>query len=263
LRRQTRQRQCIPTEQWDGLDADAAWKDVIRIWKDTDSKRDGIPFSQSVSTTLKIGAEAGCGTLLETGNCNMALECSQGMDAEDSGPAGMLIWNSFVYIHQIYSDYHDILFKAVTSVYPMPKDLENKFALIPPEPDHTWDLFFIDLLTLGTLSAAGPFSNSFFKKMPYFNGNTGGSLDNAKDTAFTFISQSTTIAKDLLTLTDKEEKWTLESQDEFSAKLGGQDVIDIINTAIEKYGSGGKLGVKGQIACKGNVKDQATTWYIN
>jgi hypothetical protein len=43
--------------------------------------------------------------------------------------------------------------------------------------------------------------------------------------------------------------------------IGGQDVIDIINTAIERYGSGGKLAVKGQMACKGNVKDQATTWY--
>jgi hypothetical protein len=44
--------------------------------------------------------------------------------------------------------------------------------------------------------------------------------------------------------------------------IGGQDVIDIINTAIEQYGSSGKIAVKGQMACKGNMKDQGTTWYL-
>jgi hypothetical protein len=42
--------------------------------------------------------------------------------------------------------------------------------------------------------------------------------------------------------------------------VGGQDVIDIINTAIEKFGSSGKVGAKGDMSCNGNVKDQSVNW---
>lgn len=59
------------------------------------------------------------------------------MDAEDSGTAGILIWNSFVKIHQMHEDYHNTLSKAASTVATMLKDMENKFALIPPEKDHT------------------------------------------------------------------------------------------------------------------------------
>jgi hypothetical protein len=45
-------------------------------------------------------------------------------------------------------------------------------------------------------------------------------------------------------------------------KVGGQDVIDIINTAIEKYGGGGKLGAKGHMSCNGNLKGEDVTWGI-
>jgi hypothetical protein len=39
-------------------------------------------------------------------------------------------------------------------------DFENKFAPIPEPPDNTWLLLLIDLITLGTASAAAPFFNS-------------------------------------------------------------------------------------------------------
>lgn len=208
-----------PHEQWVGLSTDEAWKDIIRIWKDTDRGRGGISFSQSVSETTNVASSPDCGTMSSSSNCDATADCGQGLEAEDSGPAAMLIWNSFVFIHQMYKDYHDALFDVAAVVATNLRDLENKFAPIPPEPDHTWELFLIDLLTLGTLSAAGPFFNNLIKKMPYFKGE-GPAFDNAKDTTFTLIGQSTTIAKDLLTLGDPDAKWTVELQDSFSSYMG-------------------------------------------
>jgi hypothetical protein len=45
-------------------------------------------------------------------------------------------------------------------------------------------------------------------------------------------------------------------------KVGGQDVIDTINNAINKFGGGGKIGAKGYMSCSGNVKGQDVTWGI-
>jgi GH18 family chitinase len=206
-----------PQQQWTGLNADAAWKDIVRIWKDTDRDR-GISFSESVSETTNVASDPNCAKMLSS-NCDTTVECTQGLDAKDSGPAAQLIFNSFVFIHQMFKSYHDSLFNVAAVAASKWKDLENKFAPIPPEPDHTWDLFLIDLLTLGTLSAAGPFFNNLIKKMPYFS-TRGDAFDNAKDTTFTLIGQSTSIAKDLLTLSDPDQPWTADSQDAFSSYMG-------------------------------------------
>lgn len=63
-----------PPEQYNGLNADAAWKDVVIIWKDKDRPRGGMRFSESVSETLNIGADANCGNLLAD-NCDQIREC--------------------------------------------------------------------------------------------------------------------------------------------------------------------------------------------
>ena len=206
-----------PSERWKGLDADTAWSDVIRIWRDTDSKRMGrIEFIQSVSSTLNIGAEPNCGSLLAS-NCNEAKECSNGLNGRDSGPAAQLIWNSLVRIHQLHKDYHDTLFKVASADSFALKDLQNKFAPIPKEEDKTWIPLLINLITVGTLSAAGPFFNSFLNRLPYFV-NNAATFNNLKDTTMNLIGQSTTIAKDLVPTEDGE--WRLEKQDAFSNYMG-------------------------------------------
>lgn len=42
--------------------------------------------------------------------------------------------------------------------------------------------------------------------------------------------------------------------------VGGQDIIDLINDSINKYGSSGRVGAKGSMSCKGTVKDQDVDW---
>ena len=205
-----------PSQRWKELNADAAWEDIKRIWTETDKKKH-LTFMESVETTLHIGANPDCASLIAS-NCNEANECSKGLDGPESGPAAQLIYNSLVRIHQMYADYHTALFKVAGSVVSNAlDDLENKFAPIPPEEDNTWLLLLIDLITLGTLSAAGPFFNSFLSKLAYFSEREIG-FNNLKDTTMNLIGQSTTIAKDLLS-TDGSE-WTEEKQDSFSNYMG-------------------------------------------
>ncbi|KAF5966963.1 chitin-binding type 1 [Fusarium coicis] len=44
--------------------------------------------------------------------------------------------------------------------------------------------------------------------------------------------------------------------------FGGQDVIGMINTLVEKYGQGGKIGADGDLSCNGTVKNQPVRWGI-
>jgi GH18 family chitinase len=203
-----------PSERWKGLDADSAWEDAIKIWKEVDSKRNGVSFSQSLGVTFKIQDDADCRKLVQ--DYCQTTKCSNGMDGPKSGPAARLIWNALVSIHTLHADFHDTLFKVASTVSTALDDLENKFAPIPPEEDNTWLLLLIDLITLGTLSAAGPFFNSFLKTLPTFA--EGAAFDNIKDTTMNLIGQSTTIAKDLLP--SEDAPWTPEKQDSFSNYMG-------------------------------------------
>ncbi|RHZ56572.1 uncharacterized protein CDV56_100433 [Aspergillus thermomutatus] len=205
----------LGSERWSTLNADAAWADVVRIWQDTDQPRAGISFMQSVSTTLHMGAEANCGSL--TADSCVTKDCPAGANGDTSGPAAQLIWNSLVKIHMLHKDYHDTLFEVAALTSTALKDLENKFAPIPPEEDNTWLLLLIDLLTLGALGTAGPFFNTALRKLPYFL-EKGITVDNIKDTSMTLIGQGTTIAKDVLP--SKDAPWTPEAQDEFSNYMG-------------------------------------------
>jgi GH18 family chitinase/LysM repeat protein len=182
-----------PSQRWKGVMADDAWKDVIRIWKDLDEPRD-FTFSQSVSMSLQVNTEPWCQQLT---NCKKSAECENAFNDDLSGPAAQFIWNSLVKVHQMYTDFHDELYKAASVISFSLDDFGNKFAPVPEEKDDTWLLVLIDLLTFGTATLAGPFFNSYLRKLPYFINNPSA-YDNAKDTTMTAIGQSTTLAKDLL-----------------------------------------------------------------
>ncbi|KAJ4259837.1 hypothetical protein NW757_001787 [Fusarium falciforme] len=211
----SRSKEYTVIERWRGLQADDAWKDVIRIYKDTD-KDGGLIFSDSVAQTLNTGNGVDCGSISGAG-CNTKSTCLNGMDAEDSGPAAEMIWDSFVYLHEMFAAFDFALYKAATGISFSLDDFGNKFAPIPEEEDNTWLLVLIDLVTIGTATAAGPFFNSFLKKLPYFAANAA-THDNIKDTTMTLIGQSTTLAKDLLP--SKDSDWTPEKQASFNSYMG-------------------------------------------
>ncbi|KAE8404436.1 hypothetical protein BDV37DRAFT_293915 [Aspergillus pseudonomiae] len=218
-----------PSERWNQIDAPHAWADVIDMWRTFDRSRPKMAFTASISDTLNGPDNAECGTFAATNNCDNTKQCKE-FDTNGAGPAGYMIWNSMVYIHQLYQSYHSALFHEAASVITNSlDDFENKFAPIPKPPDNTWLLLLIDLITLGTASAARPILQfhkeevnlippKVLSKLPYFIAK-GSTLDNVKDTTMTIISQSTTIAKDLLDDPEAYD-WTPEKQDEFTNYMG-------------------------------------------
>jgi hypothetical protein len=246
-----------PVEKWQKLNADSAWSDIVRIWKDTDSKRKpAVTFMASVGSTIHVGTNADCGEILSTSNCEQAKDCDKGFDAEDSGAAGMLIWNSMVFIHQLHKDYQDTLFKAASTLSTMLDHFEDKFAPVPPPPDNSWINFMIDLVTLGTVSAWGTFIQRAIKDAKLVVGN---SHDDLNEVVKNTLSTSGSITKTLLPLGDKEGPWTPEKQKTFTAYMGNvinfwanvtsvslRDIFDGSDKSITRLGdmmSGGKLVV--------------------
>ncbi|KAI4685538.1 uncharacterized protein J4E84_006266 [Alternaria hordeiaustralica] len=226
------------TERWKGLDTDGAWKDIVRIWRDNDVDRDengigSFTFSNSITNTLKISTME-CGDISLSSNCASTGgdSCPKGLDGPLSGAAGSLIFESILTIHNMYMDYKDaILDVASTMSFSMGKLMvseawyehfheqkliakQNTFAPIKKEDD-TILLLLIDLVTLGTLSIAGPFFNNIIKNIPYFKG--GSAFDNAKDTTMNLIGQSTTIAKDVKP--SKPDEWNEDGQNAFADAL--------------------------------------------
>jgi hypothetical protein len=47
-----------------------------------------------------------------------------------------------------------------------------------------------------------------------------------------------------------------------SFEFGGQDMINIITTAVKNYGKNGKIGAVGDLHCSGNIKQQPVHWAI-
>ncbi len=128
-----------------------------------------------------------------------------------------------------YLDYHNGLYQALTVVGTQLKDLEDKFAPIPPPEDRKWINILIDIATMGTLSVAGPFFNGFLKETAYFINKAAANypaFDNTKNTVMTFIGQGSTLTKDLLSRGKPNgDSWTPQSQDSFSGYIG--TVVDI------------------------------------
>ncbi|KAM7183708.1 hypothetical protein V8F20_012513 [Naviculisporaceae sp. PSN 640] len=233
-----------PADLWKGLGADDAWVDVKRIWTEIDrpkfeSKEDTtLTFMASVHHTLKIeGGYDGCTSVLDQ-QCPSD-GCSNGLNSKYSGPAGMLIWNSLVLIRDLHKSYYSELTKEAATFSLAVDHMENTFAPIPP-PKTNRDLFILlDLLAMGTLTAAGPFFNSFLGKLPSFSKPGGTTLPNVKDTTMTMIGQSIGLAKDAKG-PPKPENWKPADQDRFSAYMG--EVIhgwqNITVKSLEKMLSG-------------------------
>lgn len=230
----------------------------MRIWHDTDSRRNGVSFVESIESTTKYRVVTQCGDFKHP-DCSPQ-SCDKAADGHLSGPIAYFITSSLGEIHLMYLSYYQALSGAFSHVSSKLDDIENKFTPVPDNDDETWRLLLIDLITLGSLSSAGPFFNTFLKSHDWFAGKTGSALDNAKDTTMTLIGQSTTIAKDVLPGGDKEA-WTPAKQDTFSKYLsqtvlawkvitekaagelfnGEQENIDRLYTAM----SNGKL-IKGK-----------------
>ncbi|EYB33358.1 hypothetical protein FG05_10561 [Fusarium graminearum] len=204
-------------EVWREAGTDGAWKDLLKIWYDLDEKR-GYTLSESITLNLRMTPRPNCHQLKDT-ECDQLAECIQEMNSDVSGPAGVFIVNSIARIHKMYSSYYDAVTEAAVFISFDLDAFGNKFAPIPEAEDKTWILVLVDLLTWGTSSIAAPFFNSKLRELPYFMGNPN-THDNIKDTTMTFIGQSTTVAKDLVSGVESDTTWTVEKRDDFKSYMG-------------------------------------------
>ncbi|PLB49726.1 hypothetical protein P170DRAFT_447329 [Aspergillus steynii IBT 23096] len=178
-----------PSEKWKGLNADAAWGDVVRIWKDTDRYR-RIKFMESIRATLTTGDGASCG-VIDSDGC-VPLDCPNGANGPISGPAAQLIWNSLAQVHQEYKYHYENLHLGVAVPSEVVEDFEDQFLSVIPRHNESWPLLLAELTTLGYLSTAG----SLYKRLQYYDAKDSA-LYNAKNTTVDIIEQDVTIARNL------------------------------------------------------------------
>lgn len=88
------------SERWSMIDAPHAWADAIEVWRNIDRKGGKISFSASISDSFNAPPNAECGSFLETDNCAQTQQCKE-FDNDGAGPAGWMIWNSLVMIHEV------------------------------------------------------------------------------------------------------------------------------------------------------------------
>lgn len=156
-----------PSDRWTLMNGDAAWADIVRIYKDTDSKR-SLNFIQSLHETVALSGLSRCGNM-DYQVCGTD-ECEKGLDDPESGPAAHFIVQSLSKIHHLYHRYDAALLWVSSRLGGQLDDIENKFAPIPEPIDDSWKLLLIDLITLGALSTSAPFFNSVLKTSTFFGG---------------------------------------------------------------------------------------------
>ena len=171
-----------PEERWDQMDAPTAWSDLIEVWKDEEGG--GSDFTDIIKANTGYPFAFGCGSFADGSGCTQEMEC----DSEDLGPrkgvAGIAIANaltkvkavsiatgvlsrSWANMKKLYTTVEDAVTDSATLKINNALDsFGNDFAPVPPEPDNTWLLVLLDILTIGASAALGPlFKNGTFRPL--------------------------------------------------------------------------------------------------
>lgn len=95
-------------QQWSELDASNAWSDLINVWFNIDEPKmpyTEADFSVSIMFNIHASTSTNCGRVGSISSCETIQTCGWfegfGNGTGDSGPAAMLIYNSFVIINQV------------------------------------------------------------------------------------------------------------------------------------------------------------------
>ncbi|KAK4136083.1 glycoside hydrolase family 18 protein [Trichocladium antarcticum] len=245
----------LPSERWHAVDTDSAWREVVEKWFQTGSERYKV-FSFSVQNTLKDGAHMNCQTLLDDkSNCGNFASCPAGANGPESGPAAQFIWNSLITIHNTFRSYRDGLDALKGGFATNANTMQDTFAPIAEPKTNQWLNILIDLVTMGTLTVAGPIFTGAVKQMTTFVNNPN-MYDNVKDTTMNMIGQGTTLAKDMLE-NPEQAIWTPKEQNKFSYYVG-QAIDAWMNSTeltLKKLFDGSAESVEkiGEIIANGNL----------
>ena len=207
-------RDLTPSQRWDQLHCASAWKYAIDVWKNTDRPTHTLIFTASVSKSLNGPPHSFCGSLTENNNCGQTLPCES---FGHQGASSAEIWNSLVLIHEVYSSYHNALFKvAGAAISPSLADFQNKFAPVPVQKGSAWTLL-LELVSMGAPVVLSRMLRPLITRLPaLLNGEQSDKVANGLGELL--VGQSVTIAKNLITTNGNN--WTAENQAELSNYLG-------------------------------------------
>ncbi|GKZ37253.1 hypothetical protein AbraIFM66950_008710 [Aspergillus brasiliensis] len=251
-------------QRWAQLDASNAWSDAINVWKNIDRpkmKPAESDFSSSLMNTFHASETTNCGLPAKGSNCYDTQTCGWfqgfGQGTGDSGPAAMLIYNSFVVINAAYSRFyaaiHDVAGTYLNSQLP---DFEKTFAPVAPTPSDTWLEILINLLGLGITVVTAPYFEGVYTSLPSLSDALGDAGANTvADLTSATVAYGASIASD--SLSKGKGKWTPESQDSFSATLGSV-VAGWAATAEDQLwnlfnGSDTSISLLGTLIANGNL----------
>ncbi|CAK7233697.1 hypothetical protein SCUCBS95973_008685 [Sporothrix curviconia] len=211
-----------PEERWAELDGIDAWNDVINIWTTVDRAAGGIYLSESISNSINGPEDSNCGVLGATSNCDTIKLCNDFAGTTDSGPAAYELWNSLVYVHEMYETVHDTIVQAAALYLdPTYASFEDTFAPVPP-PDTTWSTILTALISFGSsLIVSSAFTN-LISEIPAFAAAAVKSDTVIQDNLHNVVSGVQTFGAGLTALYVKANagSWTTVSQDTMSAYLG-------------------------------------------
>lgn len=84
--------------RWSRLDCQDAYKDAVGIYREYYAKE---YFTTSISNTFHGPQEMKCGYLSASSFCKAIEKCDKGYEADDSGPAGYEVLNSFIRVQNV------------------------------------------------------------------------------------------------------------------------------------------------------------------
>lgn len=207
-----------PSMQWFVSRALTASYWARRDWED---KGRTIKWPNHIANFFKIRPSLNCQDL-ENENCQVTINCGQGTDqnAPVDSPAGYIIGNSMISVHNFYESFYKGLKNALTF---MTGDIGSFSQVFAPQYDPMKDdKIALDILNMFFTLISAPTFNSWIKRVPFFkqNPNLTGTI---KDTTNGMTNQAITMTKDSMTAIN-----VIKTQNDISSYL-----TSIVKTAID------------------------------
>ncbi|EFW98972.1 class 5 chitinase chi100 [Grosmannia clavigera kw1407] len=209
--------------RWLDLGCPTAVEEAVQAWAAqlaANADNSNQHFTSTVADFFHLGESTSCGEMSATGYCTSPITCQAVANVNGSGPAAYEIWNSFVFLHNLYYNHWFIIEDMAAVDIGLHQDaFVDTFAPIPP--DNTQNILNLILAFVGLAGTVGVSSlfNSVLKSLPYFTTDFGKvAFDNYKDISLALVSFGVSASGDYIQA--NQAKWTAESQDSFKSFMG-------------------------------------------
>lgn len=126
---------------------------MMKNYKGFYVKKNTMSFSGFIAYMTGGDMTGDCRDLSADYGCPETVYCD-----DENSPAETLIWDSFVRIRKMYTQYHEGLLAATALLIdPALDDFAKTFAPVPPEQDDQWMEILLELVSQATPMVGGKF----------------------------------------------------------------------------------------------------------